>query len=156
MGLDDEMERRQDVVVVEEQPSGALLLDITQSWLSAQSLAVAAADSSSHGLRRDQSPERASGPPQGAKLSLGRSLSKRPDTEISLERSSCALLNDILPPERSSGASKETEFSLGHSPNQHQVRELSPERSSTVGYAMFRPEFQERKRGLSSDAESGV
>ena len=54
--MDGETERRQDVIIVEEQPNHVLSLngvDIIQPWLTAQSLAVAAANRSSQGLRRD-------------------------------------------------------------------------------------------------------
>ena len=83
--MDGETENRQDVDVVEEQKDDTLSsdgVDITQPWLHAQTLAAAAADRSSPGLRRDQSPELASDPPQGTEFSQKRSSSQR------LERSS--------------------------------------------------------------------
>ena len=96
---------------------------------------VAAAEQSSQGLRRNQSPELASGPPQGTELSLERPSSQR------LTQSG-APFNKFLSPERSSGASQETE--------------LLPERSSAVRYAVLQSEFQERARDSSSDAESVI
>ena len=65
--MDGETEDRQDVDVVEEQTDDTLLsdeVDIAQPWPPAPTLAVAAANRSSPGLRRDQSPELASDPPQ--------------------------------------------------------------------------------------------
>ena len=47
MGMEGEAERKQIVELVEEQADGALQLegvDITQPWLAAQSLAMAAAN----------------------------------------------------------------------------------------------------------------
>ena len=70
--MEGEAERRQIVDVVEERADGTLSLegvDITQPWLSAQSLAMAAAYSSGQGFGQDQSPEVALSPPRDTELS---------------------------------------------------------------------------------------
>ena len=64
--MEGEAERRQIVDVVEERADGTLSLegvDITQLWLSAQSLAMVVANRSGQGFGRDQSPEVALSPP---------------------------------------------------------------------------------------------
>ena len=64
--MEGEAERKQIVEVVEEQADGALQLegvDITQPWLAAQSLAMAAANRSGPEFGREHSPKVASSPP---------------------------------------------------------------------------------------------
>ena len=70
--MEGEAERKQIVEVVEEQADGALQLegiDITQPWLTAQSLAMAAANRSRSEFGREHSPKVALSPPQETELS---------------------------------------------------------------------------------------
>ena len=70
--MEGEGERRQIVDVVEERADDTLSLegvDITQPWLSAQSLAMAAANRPGPGFGREHSPEVALSPPRETELS---------------------------------------------------------------------------------------
>ena len=70
--MEGEAERKQIVEVVEEQADGALQLegvDITQPWLTAQSLAMAAANRPGPEFGREHSPKVALSPPQETELS---------------------------------------------------------------------------------------
>ena len=157
--MDGETEDRQDVDVVEEQTDDTLSsdeVDITQPWQPTPTLEAAAANRSGPGLRRDQSLELASDPPQGTEFSqkrssnqrikrsssprIERSSCQRQGTEFSQKRSSGAPFGGIVSPECTSGAPQETEF--------------SPERSSPGRYAVLQSESQERAGDSSSNAES--
>ena len=70
--MEGEAERKQIVEVVEERADGTLQLEgveITQPWLSAQSLAMAAANRPGPEFGREHSPEVALSPPREAELS---------------------------------------------------------------------------------------
>ena len=88
--MDGETEDRQDVDVVEEQTDDTLSsdeIDITQPWQPTPTLEAAAANRSGPGLRRDQSLELASDPPQGTEFSVcdrpTNALSDRPAHALS-------------------------------------------------------------------------
>ena len=101
--MDGETEYRQGVDGMEEQIDGTLSIDgvdITQPWLSAQGLAVAAADRGSPWprIKRAFIPR------------IEQSSYQRQGTEFSQKRSSGAPLGGIVSPECTSGAQQETIF----------------------------------------------
>ena len=141
MGMEGEAERKQIVEVVEEQADGALQLegvDITQPWLAAQSLAMAAANRSGPEFGREHSPKVAVSPPQETELSprprikrtyltpertdslrIERTYPERikrtyltPERTVKTfrEQISGARLDDFMSADRSFGATRETEW----------------------------------------------
>ena len=154
--MEGEAERKQIVEVAEEQTDGALQLegvDITQPWLAAQSLAMAAANRSGPEFGREHSPKVALSPPQETELS-SRPRIKRTDslrierTYLTPERTvktfreqiSGARLDDFMSADRSFGATRETEW-----PSERPVAER---------HAVLQRESKVEAGDSSSDAES--
>ena len=131
--MEGEAERKQIVEVVEEQADGALRLegvDITQPWLAAQSLAMAAANRSGSEFGREHSPKVALSPPQDTELSSKPRIKRTfltPERTDSLriertfltpertvntfrEQISGARLDDFMSADRSFGATRATEW----------------------------------------------
>ena len=131
--MEGEAERKQIVEVVEEQADGALRLegvDITQPWLAAQSLAMAAANRSGSEFGREHSPKVALSPPQDTELSSKPRIKRTfltPERTDSLriertfltpertvntfrEQISGARLDDFISADRSFGATRATEW----------------------------------------------
>ena len=171
--MEGEAERKQIVEVVEERADGALQLegvDITQPWLTAQSLAMAAANRPGPEFGREHSPKVALSPPQETELSprprIKRTYPSRIERTDSLriertypsriERTYCltpertvktnseqisgARLDDFMSADRSFGATRETEW-----PSERPVAER---------HAVLQQEFKGEARDSSSDAES--
>ena len=129
--MEGEAEWKQIVEVVEEQADGALQLegvDITQPWLAAQSLAMAAANRSGSEFGREHSPKVALSPPQETELSSKPRIKRTfltPERTDSLriertfltpertvktfrEQISGARLDDFISADRSFGATRAT------------------------------------------------
>ena len=161
--MEGEAERKQIVEVVEEQADGALQLegvDITQPWLAAQSLAMAAANRSGSEFGREHSPKVALSPPQETELSSKPRIKRTfltPERTDSLriertfltpertvktfrEQISGARLDDFISADRSFGATRETEW-----PSERPVAER---------HAVLQRESKVEAGDSSSDAES--
>ena len=127
--MEGEAEQRQIVDVVEEQADGTLSLegvDIRQPWLSAQSLAMAAANRSGPGFGQEHSPEVALSPPRDTELSPRPRINRTPipliertskpriertsiprierTSKTNIEQISAAHLDDYMSADRSFGA----------------------------------------------------
>ena len=163
--MEGEAERRQIVDVVEERADGTLQLkgvEITQPWLSAQSLAMAAANRPGPEFGREHSPEVTLSPPRETELSprprikrtypariertypsrIERTYHLTPERTVKTnsEQISGARLDDFMSADRSFGATQETE--------------LQSERPVAERHAVLQQEFKGEARDSSSDAES--
>ena len=169
--MEGEAERKQIVEVVEEQADGALQLegvDITQPQLTAQSLAMAAANRPGPEFGREHSPKVALSPPQETELSprprikrtyltpertdslrIERTYPERikrtyltPERTVKTfsEQISGARLDDFMSADRSFGATRETEW-----PTERPVAER---------HVVLQKESKGEAGDSSSDAES--